>query len=115
MLSGVPDWMDQTIKHAMIFVLLTRYFEGGVPVLVVTNPEYIKEVLVQKFANFSERKVPTRHFYCIITRKWRTKWKEGEKEKSGQDGKREARKALSNLSYFLSAILANLNLLIYLC
>lgn len=44
-----------------LFVLLNcsifSYYEGGRPVLVTSDPDWAKEVLVKKFSNFAARKV----------------------------------------------------------
>lgn len=44
----------------IFFSFMYRYFEGYTPVLSVSDPDLLKEVLVKDFDNFQSRKVKGR-------------------------------------------------------
>lgn len=49
----------------IFFSFMYRYFEGYTPVLSVSDPDLLKEVLVKDFDNFQSRKVKGRIYFDI--------------------------------------------------
>lgn len=45
------------VIHNVFFSFILRYFEGYTPVLSVSDPDLLKDVLVKDFENFQSRKV----------------------------------------------------------
>lgn len=45
------------VIHNGFFSFILRYFEGYTPVLSVSDPDLLKDVLVKDFENFQSRKV----------------------------------------------------------
>lgn len=41
----------------LMIIVLLRYYEGSMPVIVTSDPEMIKEVFIKQFNNFYGRRV----------------------------------------------------------
>ena len=57
--KSIP-WYEKKAFIIHFFSFMYRYFEGYTPVLSVSDPDLLKEVLVKDFDNFQSRKVKGR-------------------------------------------------------
>lgn len=50
----------------LMIIVLLRYYEGSLPVVVTSDPEMIKEVFIKQFHNFHGRRVSVRETCKLV-------------------------------------------------